>query len=60
MPADATDAELLERWSAGDRAAGNDLFERYIKRLFRFFKNKVQLGMAVVTPVTFHSAICNW
>jgi RNA polymerase sigma-70 factor (ECF subfamily) len=41
----ASDAELLERWSAGDRAAGNDLFERYFTPLFRFFQNKVQSGI---------------
>ena len=34
------DGELLERWPAGDQAAGRDLFARYFDPLFRFFANK--------------------
>ena len=34
------DGELLERWRAGDQAAGRDLFARYFDPLFRFFANK--------------------
>lgn len=34
------DRELLERWRAGDRAAGNHLFERHFTSLYRFFQNK--------------------
>jgi RNA polymerase sigma factor (sigma-70 family) len=41
----ATDLELLERWSEGDQASGNVLFERYFNALFRFFRNKVQYGV---------------
>ena len=40
-----TDAELLERWHAGDGAAGNTLFERYFDVLYRFFRNKVDDGI---------------
>jgi RNA polymerase sigma factor (sigma-70 family) len=36
-----TDEELLERWQAGDTAAGNELFLRYFKSVRRFFANKV-------------------
>lgn len=36
-----TDGELLERWRAGDSAAGNELFERYFAMVERFFINKV-------------------
>lgn len=36
-----TDEELLERWQAGDAAAGNQLFLRYFKSIRRFFANKV-------------------
>jgi RNA polymerase sigma factor (sigma-70 family) len=35
------DRELLRRWHAGDKAAGNDLFARYFDALRRFFRNKV-------------------
>jgi len=34
------DFELLERWRAGDRQAGNELFERHVDALYRFFHNK--------------------
>ncbi len=34
------DRELLERWRAGDQAAGRDLFARFFDPLFRFFGNK--------------------
>ncbi len=34
------DQDLLERWRAGDQAAGRDLFARYFDQLYRFFSNK--------------------
>jgi RNA polymerase sigma-70 factor (ECF subfamily) len=34
------DAELLERWRCGDKAAGEMLFERYFAAVERFFVNK--------------------
>lgn len=36
-----TDFELLDAWRAGDREAGNQLFERYFDAVCRFFANKV-------------------
>lgn len=36
-----SDDELLARWSAGDRLAGGELFDRYFCGLTRFFRNKV-------------------
>jgi RNA polymerase sigma factor (sigma-70 family) len=38
---DDPDLELLERWRAGDRPAGQDLFGRHFRELYRFFENKV-------------------
>lgn len=35
------DAELLQAWSHGDRAAGEELFERHYPTVERFFRNKV-------------------
>ena len=35
------DAELLDRWRAGDKQAGSDLLGRYLQPLLRFFANKV-------------------
>jgi RNA polymerase sigma-70 factor (ECF subfamily) len=34
------DLELVVRWRTGDRAAGEALCERYLERLYRFFRNK--------------------
>jgi RNA polymerase sigma factor (sigma-70 family) len=34
------DLALLERWRAGDGAAGNDLFRRHFEALYRFFEHK--------------------
>lgn len=36
-----SDAELLGAWQRGNRAAGEDLFERYYGILVRFFANKI-------------------
>ncbi|MBK8238221.1 MAG: RNA polymerase sigma factor [Deltaproteobacteria bacterium] len=41
-----SDFELLERWRAGDRGAGDRLFSRHVKPLFRFFRNKVDDALA--------------
>ncbi len=38
------DLELATRWSAGDREAGERLFERHYAAVARFFSNKVGLG----------------
>jgi RNA polymerase sigma-70 factor (ECF subfamily) len=35
------DFALLQRWNAGDKASGNELFERHFAKLRRFFRNKV-------------------
>ncbi len=34
------DRDVLERWRAGDQAAGRELFARYFTPLYRFFANK--------------------
>ncbi|MEM6993125.1 MAG: sigma-70 family RNA polymerase sigma factor [Myxococcota bacterium] len=34
------DGELLRRWQAGDRQAGDALIERFLPTLYRFFRNK--------------------
>lgn len=35
-----SDLELLTNWRAGDAAAGQALFERYFRRIYRFFETK--------------------
>ena len=37
-----TDLELLEQWRAGDRTAGDRLFQRHFRAILRFFRNKVE------------------
>ena len=36
---------MLERWRAGDRLAGNRLFDRHVRALMGFFRNKVDRGI---------------
>jgi RNA polymerase sigma factor (sigma-70 family) len=38
----ADDAELLQRWRAGDGAAGNELFQHCFAPIYRFFVNKTR------------------
>jgi RNA polymerase sigma-70 factor (ECF subfamily) len=42
---DPADDDLLERWRAGDKRAGNALFTRHFRSLLRFFRNKVSSGI---------------
>ncbi len=52
------DLELLERWRAGDRAAGNSLFTRHFRPLFRFFRTKVGDDVAEeLTQVSFLACV---
>lgn len=47
------DAELLEAWRGGERAAGEALFERYYAVLERFFANKVGVDPMDLVQETF-------
>jgi RNA polymerase sigma factor (sigma-70 family) len=49
----ATDFELLDLWRAGDRDAGNTLFERYFEPVCRFFTNKVHHNIDDLIQKTF-------
>lgn len=53
----ANDFELLEAWRAGDRMAGNALFDRYFDALFRFFRNKVTSGADDLVQQTFLACV---
>lgn len=55
----ATDQELLERWRAGDRDAGNELFERYFSSICRFFENKIQGDVEELVQATFMACVDN-
>ena len=41
----STDVQLLEAWRAGDIKAGDHLFQRHFKSLYRFFATKVDGGV---------------
>ncbi len=49
----ATDFELLDAWRAGDREAGNSLFERHFDAICRFFANKITHGVDDLIQKTF-------
>lgn len=51
------DFELLDRWKAGDRNAGNLLFERHFESVCRFFANKVSDGVDDLIQKTFLGCI---
>ncbi|MEM6995803.1 MAG: RNA polymerase sigma factor [Myxococcota bacterium] len=36
-----SDLDLLEAWRGGDQPAGNTLFERHFRSIYRFFRSKV-------------------
>lgn len=52
-----SDLELLEAWRAGDRVAGNDLFERHFLVVCDFFRNKVPDGVDDLVQRTFITCI---
>ena len=49
----STDADLVERWRSGDRAACALLFERYYANLVRFFRSKVPEAAVDLVQRTF-------
>jgi RNA polymerase sigma-70 factor (ECF subfamily) len=48
-----TDEELLTAWKAGDRAAGDRLFERHFDALYRFFGRKTGGDISDLVQRTF-------
>ena len=53
----ADDAELLEQWRAGDRKAGEALFDRHFDAVARFFRNKVDRGIDDLIQRTFLACV---
>jgi RNA polymerase sigma-70 factor (ECF subfamily) len=54
VPAEATDDRaLLEAWRGGDRKRGNELFQRHIRSVSRFFRTKVPEAAEDLTQSTF-------
>jgi RNA polymerase sigma-70 factor (ECF subfamily) len=54
---DTEDFELLDGWRAGDREAGNTLFERHFDAVCRFFANKVNDNVDDLIQKTFLGCI---
>ncbi len=44
----SSDEQLLTAWRAGDRGAGEQLFERYYEPVARFFLNKTDAGAELI------------
>lgn len=51
------DLELLDRWRAGDRRAGNQLFQRHFDSIWRFFQNKIQGDVDELVQITFLACV---
>lgn len=47
------DLELLDRWCAGDKTAGNELFQRYFDSIYKFFDNKAYEELDELVQRTF-------
>jgi RNA polymerase sigma factor (sigma-70 family) len=52
-----TDLKLLDTWRAGDKAAGNTLFERHFDALYRFFRNKTDEAIEDLVQETFLACV---
>jgi RNA polymerase sigma factor (sigma-70 family) len=52
-----SDGELLAQWSAGSRAAGNELIERHFDVVHRFFRNKVGSDIEDLMQQTFLACV---
>lgn len=52
-----SDLELLDAWRDGDVAAGNALFDRHFRALYRFFRNKVHDGIDDLVQQTFLACV---
>ena len=53
----SSDPELLHRWGEGDRAAGNQLFERHLPSVYRFFRTKVSADIDDLVQRTFLACV---
>lgn len=47
------DLALLDRWCAGDRKSGNELFKRHFDSVYRFFEHKVGADVDELVQNTF-------
>ena len=52
-----TDLELLDRWREGDNHAGNALFRRHFRSVYRFFRDKVSGEEDELIQATFFACV---
>lgn len=50
---DASDAQLIERWAAGDSIAGRALLDRYLPTIRSFFRNRAREDIEDLVQQTF-------
>lgn len=55
--AEDPDLELLERWRAGESAAGQTLFKRHVASLYRFFQSKCDGDIDELVQLTLLGAL---
>lgn len=58
-PAHADDDTLLAAWRGGDASAGNLLVRRHFDALFRFFRARVDDGVADLVQQTFEACVAS-
>lgn len=54
---DDLDAAAVAAWRAGDKAAGEALFEKHFDALYRFFRNKAEDGVEDLIQQTFLAVV---
>lgn len=57
MSDEPTDLELVARWRAGDIAAGQLLFARHFRRVYRFFQTKLAVAADDLAQRTFDACV---
>ena len=54
---DLDDLDLVDRWRAGDRAAGEALFQRHFASIYAFFETKFEAEAEELTQATFLACV---
>ena len=57
MTEELTDIELLTAWRAGDGTAGQLLFQRHFRRIYRFFETKIAGDADELVQATFLACV---
>ncbi|MCX4242455.1 RNA polymerase sigma factor [Paraliomyxa miuraensis] len=57
QPTEQQDRRLLQAWVAGDRRAGEQLYDRYFDVVYRFFRSKIPEATQDLTQTTMENLI---